>query len=238
VLGREPGDPLVTASTKEAFRLYARYWFDTFHVVAWSEEEIRRRFVFEGLEHVRGPLAEGSGVICVLPHMGNWDVAAMAMHAHGFDVVSVAEVVRPPALYELFTRLRQAMGVEVIGLTEGGRIGLQLSAELARNRLVALVADRDLTGRGVEVRMFGALRQLPVGPAMLALTSDAPIVVCDVFQRADGWRCVMHPLPDVARTGDRRADIVAITQAMAEAFEGAISASPPDWHMFQPAWET
>jgi lauroyl/myristoyl acyltransferase len=38
------------------------------------------------------------------------------------------------------------------------------------------------------------------------------------------------------RTGDRRADATAITQAIAHAFERLISASPADWHVFEPAW--
>ena len=40
VLGRPPEDPLVQASTREAFALYGRYWFDTFNILGWDEEAI------------------------------------------------------------------------------------------------------------------------------------------------------------------------------------------------------
>lgn len=237
VLGRPVGDPMVVASTKEAFRLYGRYWFDAFHVVDWTDERMRRDFVFEGLEHVRAALEAGRGVLCVLPHMGNWDAGGRAMVAQGFETVTVAEEVRPRRLFELFLRERESFGVEVIGLRDGGRVGRRLATSLAANKVVALVADRDLTGRGIPVEMFGAPRRLPAGPALLALSSGAPILVCGVYQRAEGWRCVIGPLPDVARTGEKRRDVEAITAAMAAAFEDIISAAPPDWHMFQPAWE-
>jgi lauroyl/myristoyl acyltransferase len=36
--------------------------------------------------------------------------------------------------------------------------------------------------------------------------------------------------------GDRRTDARAISQAIADAFERLISASPSDWHVFEPAW--
>ena len=71
---------------------------------------------------------------------------------------------------------------------------------------------------------------------MLALSTGAPIVVaCDL---RDAGRLALRPAPaaEVPRTGDRRADATAITAEIARAFERAISASPPDWHLFQPGW--
>jgi lauroyl/myristoyl acyltransferase len=47
---------------------------------------------------------------------------------------------------------------------------------------------------------------------------------------------MMRPIAMPERTGNRRTDATAITRAMAEAFEGIIAASPPDWHVFQPGW--
>jgi KDO2-lipid IV(A) lauroyltransferase len=237
VLGRRPDDPMVVASTKEAFRLYGRFWFDAFHVIDWSNERMRREFVWDGMEHVAAARAAGTGAICVMPHIGNWDAAGKAMVAHGHPVVAVAEHLRPQRLYELFLRQRRELGMEPIGLVEGGQVGRQLAAALAANKVVALVADRDLSGRGVEVEMFGASRRIPPGPALLSISSGAPILLCDVYQTRDGWRCVLHPLDEPPRTGDRRADVTAMTRALAAAFEQAISAAPPDWHLFQPAWE-
>jgi len=236
VLGREPGDPLVVASTKEAFRRYARYWFDAFDVVDWSDAEIERAFSWTGIEHLADPVASGTGVIAVLPHMGNWDAAGRAMLQQGLPVVSVAERLRPDALFRLFLEHRQALGMTIIGLDQNGRVGRELSKAIAESRVVALVADRDLTGRGVEVEMFGGRRKLPAGPALLALSTGAPIVIAAIYETPDGWRCVLHPLADVARTGRRREDATALTLEIARAFERAISASPPDWHLFQPGW--
>jgi len=102
---------------------------------------------------------------------------------------------------------------------------------------VGLIADRDLTGRGIEVEMFGARRRLPSGPATLALTTGAPLLPCAVYTEPEGWRCVIGAPVELPRTGDQRADAEAITRAVAAAFERAIAASPADWHMFQPAWE-
>jgi phosphatidylinositol dimannoside acyltransferase len=235
VLGRPPNDPSVIASGKDAFRRYARYWFDAFDVVDWPSERLLERFRFVGLEHMESALAAGNGAIAVLPHMGNWDAAGRAMHAAGLPIVSVAERLRPERLFRLFVAHREALGMQIIGLDHGG-VGRQLTRLLKENRIVALVADRDLTGRGIEVEMFGRRRRVPAGPALLSLSSGAPIIVCDLYHEPRGWRCVMHQPLDVQTTGNRRTDVTAISQAMANAFERAISALPADWHLFQAGW--
>ena len=84
--------------------------------------------------------------------------------------------------------------------------------------------------------MFGRARRLPAGPALLSLTAGAPLLVTPVFQTEHGWRVVMTPPLSIERSGDRRADVTALTRRMAEEFERAIAAAPTDWHMFQPGW--
>jgi lauroyl/myristoyl acyltransferase len=236
VLGRPAGDPFVLAATKDAFRRYARYWFDAFDIVDWPAGRVLETFRFVGFDHMERALADGRGAIAVLPHMGNWDAAGRAMHAAGLPIVSVAERLRPERLFRLFIAHREALGMQIIGLDHGG-LGRQLTRLLGENRIVALVADRDLTGKGIEVEMFGRVRRVPAGPALLSLTSGAPIIVCDVYQEPNGWTCVMHEPLVVETVGDRRTDVTAISQAMAAAFERAISALPADWHLFQPGWE-
>jgi lauroyl/myristoyl acyltransferase len=237
VLGRPADDPLVMASTREAFRRYARYWFDAFDVVDWPDELINERFTFDGWEHMEKALAAGRGVIAVLPHIGNWDAAGRAMTARGVPVVSVAEELRPARLYELFLRHRRELGMEIFGLVGGGQVGRSLATALSKNRVVALVADRDLTTRGVDVQMFGGARRLPVGPALLSVSSGAPVIVAAIYETRAGWHCILHEPLMVEMTGDRRADVTAVTREIARVFEQVVSASPADWHLFQPGWE-
>jgi KDO2-lipid IV(A) lauroyltransferase len=236
VLGRPPDDPLVRAATRRAFQSYARYWFDAFDVATWEDDRIREALPFEGLDEVEELLAAGSGVLVVVPHMGNWDAAGRALKAHGITVLAVAERLRPEALYELFRRHRQELGMDIIGLDEDGDVARKLTNALAEGRFVALVADRDLSGRGIEVEMFGAPRRLPAGPAVLALRSGAAVVVADLYETPTGWRCRLHPPLAFEPSGDRRADVEALTRAIAARFERAIAASPSDWHLFQPGW--
>ena len=236
VLGRPVDDPFVRANTREAFRRYARYWYDSFAIEEWDAADVRAGFSWTGDEHLFHFQEEGNGIIAVLPHLGNWDASARAMADRGLRMVAVAEHLRPERLFRLFVRQRERYGIEVIALNGHGGVGKALTSALAEGKLIGLLADRDLTGRGIEVEMFGARRRMPAGPALLAISTGAPVVVVGTYETPQGWRGIAWPLAMPELTGDRRTDATAITQAIAHAFERLISASPADWHVFEPAW--
>jgi KDO2-lipid IV(A) lauroyltransferase len=235
VLGRPPEDHLVQASTREAFALYGRYWFDTFNVMGWSDEEVVAAFRFDGIELVEKGLAEGKGVVIALPHTGNWDVGGRAMGLRVAPVVSVAEHLRPEPLFDLFLEHRHGLGMDIIDLASD-HVGRQLTQRLEENRIVALVADRDLSGGGVEVEMFGRTRRMPAGPALIALSAGAPLLSGPTFTTRDGWVEVLSEVT-IEPTGRRKDDILALTRALAASFEKAIASAPSDWHLFQPGWD-
>lgn len=236
VLGLDPDDERVRLSTREAFDLYARYWYDTFRVRTLSLDEVNARTDMVDVRNIDDALEKGNGCICVLPHMGNWDIAGHHLAANGYPLAAVAEQLRPARLSELFLRHREELGMRIIPLERNGHVGQQLKQLLSENWIVALVADRDLSGRGIEVEMFGAVRRVPAGPALLSLTSGAPLLVCPVYTLPAGWQVRIGAPLEYERTGDTRADVAALSRLMAAEFERAIAAKPADWHMFQPAW--
>ncbi len=181
----------------------------------------------------RPPRAKGG--ICALPHLGNWDAAGRWMNAIGLPALAVAEELTPRRLYDLFVELRNSIGMDVVGLSDPN-VGRTLAIALGEGRMIALVADRDFTGRGVEVEMFGRKRTIPAGPALLSLTTGAPLIVTPTYTTPNGWRIEIREPLSIEPTGDKRADVRALTILMARTFEEAIAAAPSDWHMFQPGW--
>jgi KDO2-lipid IV(A) lauroyltransferase len=174
-------------------------------------------------------------VVIALPHMGNWDVAGKAMGIRAAPIVSVAEHLQPEALFRLFLEHRRELSMDIVDLASD-HVGRQLTQQLERNRIVALVADRDLTGGGTEVEMFGRTRRMPAGPAMLAVSSGAPLLATPIVTTPTGWS-LRFTTVTAERTGDRKQDVRALTRALAAAFERAIASAPSDWHLFQPGWD-
>ncbi len=102
--------------------------------------------------------------------MANWDHAGAWASLTGMPVSTVAERLRPESLFDRFVSYREQLGMEVIALSGAGNPLMTLKKSLRDGRLVCLLADRDLTGRGLEVELLGEAARLPGGPA--ALCSD------------------------------------------------------------------
>ncbi len=237
VLGHPPDSPIVQTATRECFALYARYWYETFAVRTMPWDEVQKRFTIEGMEHIQHATEAGRGMIVALPHMGNWDAGGHWLSMQGYKMAAVAEELKPQEVFDLFFRHRRALGMTIVPLSEGKRVGERLLQLLADNYVITLVADRDLTGRGVDVEMFGAWRKLPAGPARLALGTGTPLSAAAVFTTREGWHCRILPPFEFEPTGEMRADVTALTRLIGAAFERFISEAPADWHMFQPAWD-
>jgi phosphatidylinositol dimannoside acyltransferase len=225
--------------TRQAMRSYARYWVEVFRLPAMRPDDVVSRTSVTGEHHLRDPLAAGRGVICALPHMGNWDTAGAWATYTGSPVTTVAERLRPEELFELFLHFRQSIGMTVLP-ADGGRTTIAgLARELRGGGLVALVADRDLSAHGIPVTMFGEATSFPAGPAALAESTGADLVPVTLWFTERGWHLHLHP--PIAGIGaqrhpsaDKDAAIREITQELADTFAAGISEHPADWHMLQP----
>jgi phosphatidylinositol dimannoside acyltransferase len=237
VLGVGPDSPLLDAATREAFSSYARYWYDTFRVRVIPSEELLKRHASLGLEHIERALEHGRGAVLALPHLGNWDVAGHWLRVLGHSMTAVVEELRPRRVYRLFHEHRRALGMGIVPLSDARGAGRELVRLLRQNELIALVCDRDLNNRGVEVTMFGETRRMPAGPALLTLATGSPLLPSAPYVTEEGWSVVINPPLQAERTGNTRSDVASMTQKLAEAFERAIAAAPTQWHMFQPAWD-
>ena len=84
---------------------------------------------------------------------------------------------------------------------------------------------------------FGERTTLPAGPVTLGLRSGAPVLPTAVyFDGSDRHRGRVEPPLPLERRGRLRDDVVAGTQALAEALEGLIAEAPEQWHLMQPNW--
>lgn len=236
VLGRPVDSPVVRAASREAFRSYARYWHETFLGRALDPQDFLKRFTITGREHVDEALEAGGGCILAIPHLGNWDLAGYFMALNGYRLTAVAEELKPPELYELFVRHREALGMGIVGLSDARKVGEELVRLLSTNEILALVADRDIKGKGVPVEMFGATRRLPPGPALLSLATGTPLLPAWCRDTEDGWEILISPPLEIERSGEMRRDVGELTRRLAGHFERAIAAVPTQWHVFQPAW--
>jgi lauroyl/myristoyl acyltransferase len=233
-------DPIVVRElARSGMRSYLRYWCDTFRLPDWTMDRIVSRVRVVGEDNMRAPLAAGQGVVAALPHMANWDHAGAWACLTGAPVTTVAERLKPEGLFERFLAFRQSLGMEILPLTGGQNdIFTTLADRLREPRLVPLLADRDLSRRGIDVRLFGQPTRMPAGPAALAVRTGAALLPTSLWYEGEEpeHRVVIRfhdPVrpPDAVRGTER---VAALTQAVADELGRAIAAHPQDWHMLQP----
>ncbi|MCZ9347009.1 phosphatidylinositol mannoside acyltransferase [Streptomyces sp. TRM76130] len=227
----------LAALSRAGMRSYLRYWTESFRLPAWSRERIGAGVTVEDLHHLTEGLDAGKGVILALPHLANWDLAGAWLTTElGIPFTTVAERLKPESLYDRFVAYREGLGMEVLPHTGGAAFGT-LARRLRAGGLVCLVADRDLSASGAEVRFFGEPARMPAGPALLAQQTGATLLPATLwYDDSPVMRGRVHPPVRVPESGSRREKASAMTQALADAFATGIAEHPEDWHMLQRLW--
>ena len=221
--------------TRSALRSYFWYWADAFRLPDWSTDRVNRIDV-RNLEALTQAIAAGRGAVGALPHMGNWDHAGLWVTSSGIRVTTVAERLKPEAVYRQFRDFRQGLGMTIYPLTGGDDVFARLASHVRDNDFVPLLADRDLTERGVGVRLLGERASMPAGPAVLALRTGAPLIPVSTWfigEAPNHTLVLQFDEPITAPTGPSRDAVATMTQGLADVFARRIRDNPRDWHMLQ-----
>lgn len=216
------------ALTRAGMRSYLRYWQEAFRLPEWDDERIVGRVRTVNEKFLRDAHDAGKGVICALPHLANYDHAGAWAGRTGMPVSTVAERLRPESLFDRFVAYRAKLGMEVLPLTGSDEHVFGVLAERLRSGgFVCLVADRDLSERGVPVKFFDRQSRMPAGPAALSVRTGAPLIPATLHY--DGPDLVITFHDPIDRTGGP----AQMTQRCADAFALGIADHPQDWHMLQ-----
>ena len=233
VLG--PGSD-VAATASQVMESYGRYWAEALWIRKKHIPELLASTQVEGLDQVLAARDAGAGMIFALPHMGNWEVAGPILGKNDIEVLAVAERLSNERITDWFTMMRAEFGIDIVLATGSVEVMRRLEAALGENKAVALLSDRDLKGRGVEVAFFGEVTTLPPGPATLAIRTGAPLMPVATYFEDDGYRVVVKPPLPVPAEGSRSDRVRAITQRLAEEMEKLILDAPTQWHLVMPNW--
>lgn len=233
----DAGPDRLAELSKAGMRSYMRYWMESFRLPAWSTERVRDSVEIKDIHVMQEGLASGRGVVLALPHLANWDLAGVwVTRVLGIPFTTVAERLNPETLYDRFVAYRESLGMEVLPHSGGSAFGT-LARRLRSGGLVCLVADRDLSASGVEVKYFGETARMPVGPAMLAQQTGALLLPVTLwYDDPPHMKGRIHAPVEVPETGTRAEKTSSMTQALADAFATGIAEHPEDWHMLQRLW--
>jgi KDO2-lipid IV(A) lauroyltransferase len=200
----------------------------------WIEKEV-------GEENLKKALERGKGVICVTPHLGNWELGGYVLAQKGYPlhILTLKEESQFLSRYE--RRLRETAGIHTIMIDPREKPNLailEIANCLRRNEIVAMVTDRIYDGQGVEIDFFSRPTLFPAGAIHLALETGAEVIPVFVIlnERMKYQGIIGEPIP--LRMDIERNEAVKMgVQEMAKRFEEIIRIYPDQWLNFFPFWK-
>lgn len=237
VLGNGASGKHVRRTARNSFRNYFKVLVDFARLWGLDREALGRVLRGKGWENLDRALAGGKGVLLVGTHLGNWDLAGVALALHDYPVHAVADTqgFGSPRVNREVLASREALGIRIIPVEAPLR---QIYRALQSNEAVGIVADRPLKdGRGVPVTFFGELTRWPTGVASIALRTGAAIVTGYLVRGSDGsFDGEMLPPLAFEPTGDKNLDLRRLTQEIVSIQERLIQQYPDQWYMFRRMW--
>ena len=201
-----------------------------------NREEIGGWIRVVGLENARQAFAKDKGVLIFSGHYGHWELAALITAMLGHRLALIARPLDNPILDRMLARLRGSTGNLVVSKREAMR---DMIRALKRNEGVAVMIDQDQRHMGVFVPFFGRPASTTPGLALLALRTGAPVL--PVFCTPDpegGWTLAYHPELTYEATGNRDADVLALTARCTAYLEREIRRRPEIWLWMHRRWKT
>ena len=185
-----------------------------------------------------------AGPVCVaLGHTANWDLVGAWAAQNLAGLTTVAEEVAPKALFDTFTELRARNNMKIIPAKKGNPVFRELLRQGKEGAgIIALLADRDITGAGIEVDLFGAKALVAAGPAALAKRLGAPLYVAAARDiplngaraKAAGTKNGVEMI--VRGPLDTAGTVEQVTAVWVQEFETMMRPWVKSWHMCQPVF--
>ena len=192
------------------------------------------RFTVTGAEHIDRLREDGKAGIFFSAHIGNWELAPLAVTQRGLPLGVVYRAANHPVLERLVQLGRRGMTGDLV---PKGRAGArQMIGILDGGGHLGMLVDQKMND-GIAVEFFGRDAMTAPALAQLALKFDCPVVPIKV-ERTHGAHfsiSVLAPL-ELPATGDRQADVKAGMTLVNRIIEGWIRESPEQWLWVHRRW--
>lgn len=186
-----------------------------------------------GMERLGEIYEKKRGIIFISLHLGNWEIGGFLLAHFGFSPYVVVEPIQPrktlfrkDLIANLYRKYREKVGMHQIPLD---KIGIGEYKLLRKGKTLVLLGDRDITGTGIEVEFFKKKVKLPRGPAILALRTNAAIVL-GICVRVENYRFFVRIEPIDYSPSE---SVYEITSKIAQRMEFYIRKYPEQWFVFQ-----
>ena len=177
---------------------------------------------------------EGRGVVIMVPHSGNWYMAAWSMAKYGLPLFAIAARQRNPKLNAWMNR--QYGDIEVLDRDCRDTLS-KIREKLSAGRAFAILPDLRVWDKDVEADFLGGKANVSRSGAAFAVKCGCPIVVA-IMTRQDGRHVFNHIAtlrPDPNAT-DKKEEARRLTRETLKLLSDEIMKTPGDWYWFNKRW--
>jgi len=235
--GQEKSRAEITAMAREVFVNLGKSGAEfAIKMVQDSPEQFFRDLEVRGREHLEAAIKKGKGILGLICHMGCWEGTALGLPMLGIPAYAIGRKMSNEKLNALLFESRGKKGVQTLARGSSYKTILRV---LAENNLVGILIDQDTEVRGVFVDFYGRPAYTPIGAAMLAMDSGAPVLPIFYLKKDDDTFefCIDEEIP-LIRTGDRRKDMAENTRKFHAVIEEYIKKYPTQWVWMHNRWKT
>ncbi|MCC5849688.1 MAG: lysophospholipid acyltransferase family protein [Verrucomicrobia bacterium] len=199
---------------------------------AWMADHVDFGNAFGAVEDAR---KKGRGVLLVITHFGNWDLAGTVGCARGLPMCFIARQQKNPYVYAELQKVRERSGGMVVD-RDDPRLIRHLLEFLANNGTVAILIDIRARGEGERYEFLGRPCRLANGLGLLAAKSGAEVIPFS-FRREGRAHHVWQAFP-ARRLAPRssKAEKHALLQSCLDDLGGEILEHPEGYFWFNKRW--
>jgi KDO2-lipid IV(A) lauroyltransferase len=232
----------IAARARRTFQNYGQYLLDYMVMPGLTAERKGRMVARElGQEHMVKALKRGNGVICITPHLGNWELGGLLLAFKGADLYVLTLDETDSKTKAFRERMRAQKGIKNIYINPedpSPAAILEVVKVLKEKKVVAMLGDRSGNNNTIAVDFFGRKTPFPLGVATLAMATGAAVLpVFVVLKGGKYWGIIEQPI--YFQSPSRKEREQGIRQGMeelAKVFERYIKEYPDQWYNFYPYW--
>jgi KDO2-lipid IV(A) lauroyltransferase len=178
----------------------------------------------------------GRATILLSGHFGNFEVAGYLSGLRGYSTHAISKPLNNPFLDRYFSSVHAAHGQHVLPHQQ---VAMRVAQLLESGQCVALLADQFGGPRGVWIDFLGRPASYHKGPAVMSLSSGAPIVV-GYTRRLDRplhFETVVLGIMDPLNCDPKMRDVRAITEWYNGLLEQMVRSCPEQYWWVHRRWK-
>lgn len=177
---------------------------------------------------------EGKGVVIMVPHSGNWYMAAWSMAKYGLPLFAIAARMQNPKVEAWIQK--QYGDIEVLDRSCKDTL-VKIKERLMSGRAFAILPDLRVKKRDVAAKFLGGEANVSRAGAMFAVKLGCPIVVA-AMSRVDGKHNYTHlatlrPDPNAV---DPKEEAERLTREALKLLDEEVRRRPHEWFWYNKRW--